>query len=123
MNIFKNLFEKNNLNQLILVILFLIYLIFKIRMPDFIANILDNVYSKIIIAILALILLMNSNPILGILGILVAYELIKRATSQAGISILQKYYPTEEKKWSPFSTTNQFPYTLEQEVVKNMAQQ
>jgi len=121
MNIFKNLFETKNLNQLILVILFIIYLIFIIRLPMFVANIIDNVYSKIIIAVLALILLAFANPILGILGILVAYELIKRSSMQAGNSILDKYYPTEEKKWSPFSATNQFPYTLEQEVVKHMA--
>ena len=121
MNIFKNLFETKNLNQLILVILFIIYLIFRVRMPLPVANIIDNVYSKIIIAILALILLAYSNPILGILGLLVAYELIKRSAMQSGNSALDKYYPTEEKKWSPFSATNQFPYTLEQEVVKNMA--
>ena len=121
MNIFKNLVEKQNLNQLVLVILFIIYLVFKIRMPDFLANIIDNVYSKIVIVLLALILLTKANPILGILGVLVAYEIIKRASSQAGISILQKYYPTEEKKWSPFAMTNQFPHTLEQEVVKQMA--
>jgi hypothetical protein len=36
---------------------------------------------------------------------------------------LEEYYPTEQKKWSPFTSTNQFPYTLEQEVVKNMASQ
>jgi hypothetical protein len=121
MNIFKNLLEKKNLNQLILVILFIIYLIFKIRMPLPVANVIDNMYSKIIIVILALVLLMHSNPILGILGILVAYELIKRSTMQSGNSILQQYYPNEEKKWSPFSSTNQFPYTLEQEVVKHIA--
>jgi hypothetical protein len=34
---------------------------------------------------------------------------------------LNSSYPTEEKKWSPFTAHHQFPYTLEQEVVKKMA--
>jgi hypothetical protein len=36
---------------------------------------------------------------------------------------LEEYYPTEAKKWSPFTPTHQFPYTLEQEIVKNMTTQ
>ena len=36
---------------------------------------------------------------------------------------LEEYYPTESKKWTPFTSTNQFPYTLEQEVVKKMTTQ
>jgi hypothetical protein len=36
---------------------------------------------------------------------------------------MEKYYPTETSKWSPFSPRHQFPYTLEQEMVKKMAPQ
>jgi hypothetical protein len=38
-----------------------------------------------------------------------------------GIDALQKYAPTEKKKMSQFTAFNQFPYTLEQEVVAKMA--
>jgi hypothetical protein len=34
---------------------------------------------------------------------------------------LQKYAPSEEKKMSQFTAYNQFPYTLEQEMVAKMA--
>ena len=63
----------------------------------------------------------HSNPIVGILGIIVAYELIKRSSVTTGSAALEHYYPTEQKKWSPFSPIHQFPYTLEQEIVKKMA--
>ena len=64
-----------------------------------------------------------SNPVLGVLALLVAYQMIRRASVKTGMAGLEEYYPTEEKKWSPFSATHQFPYTLEQEMVKKMTTQ
>jgi len=118
-----HLLEKRNMSQLILVILFLIYLILGFKMPDSVANLIDSSAGKVIVALVALLLFGYSNPILGVLGILVAYQLIKSSSEKTGMAALEKYYPTEEKKWSPFTPTHQFPYTLEQEVVKQMASQ
>jgi len=36
-------------------------------------------------------------------------------------NLVQKYIPSEETKMNQFTAFNQFPYTLEQEVVKKMA--
>ena len=118
-----NLLEKKNMSQLILVILFVIYLVMGLQMPEPVANVIDSPVGKIIVALLALMLFGYSNPILGVLGIMVAYHLIKSSSEKTGIAALEKYYPTEEKKWSPFTPIHQFPYTLEQEVVKQMASQ
>ena len=106
-----------------LVILFIIYLVMGLKMPDQIANIIDSPAGKIVVALIALLLFGYSNPILGVLGIMVAYQLIKSSSEKTGMAALEKYYPTEEKKWSPFTAIHQFPYTLEQEVVKEMASQ
>jgi len=121
MEYLKKLMEKKNMPQLVLTILFIIYLVLGLRMPHTIADIIDTTSGKVIIAVLALALFSYSNPILGILGIIVAYELIKRSSVTTGSAALEKYYPTEQKKWSPFSPLHQFPYTLEQEMVKKMA--
>jgi hypothetical protein len=118
-----NLLEKRNMSQLMLVILFIIYLVMGLKMPDQIANIIDSPAGKIVVALIALLLFGYSNPILGVLGIMVAYQLIKSSSEKTGMAALEKYYPTEEKKWSPFTAIHQFPYTLEQEVVKEMASQ
>ena len=118
-----NLLEKRNMSQLILVILFIIYLVMGLKMPDQVANIIDSPAGKIVVALIALLLFGYSNPILGVLGIMVAYQLIKSSSEKTGMAALEKYYPTEEKKWSPFTPIHQFPYTLEQEVVKEMASQ
>jgi len=118
-----NLLEKRNMSQLILVVLFIIYLVMGFKMPDQVANVIDSQGGKIVVALVALLLFGYSNPILGVLGIMVAYQLIKSSSEKTGMAALEKYYPTEEKKWSPFTATHQFPYTLEQEVVKEMASQ
>ena len=123
MEFINNLFEKRNMSQLMLVVLFIIYLIMGYKIPDQLANIIDSSAGKIVVALIALLLFGYSNPILGVLGILVAYHLIKSSSEKTGMAALEQFYPTEEKKWSPFTAIHQFPYTLEQEVVKEMASQ
>jgi hypothetical protein len=65
---------------------------------------------------------MHTNPILAVLGLFVAFDLIRRSSfSSSGLGALQQYAPSEVKKSSQFTAFNQFPYTLEQEVVAKMA--
>lgn len=115
--------DKKNLSQLLLEILFIIYLVMDYKIPEWIATIIDSAFGKIIVVLIALMLFAYSNPVLGVLSLLVAYQIIKTASVKTGIAGLEQYYPTEEKKWSPFTPAHQFPYTLEQEVVKNMTLQ
>jgi hypothetical protein len=121
MNSLKDLMKKEHIGELALVILFIIYLILGLKTPELIANLVDNIVGKIIIVLIVLYLFMNSNPILAVLAAFVAFDLIRRSGQTTGIDALQKYAPTEEKKMSQFSAFNQFPYTLEQEVVAKMA--
>ena len=111
MEYLNELLEKKNMPQLLLVILFIIYLV------------IDSGVGKIVVALVALLLFAYSNPILGVLGVFVAFHLIRNASIRTGMAGLEEYAPTEEKKWSPFNKNNQFPYTLEEEVVKKMAPQ
>ena len=64
---------------------------------------------------------MNTHPVLAVLALFVGFDLIRRSSLTTGIDALQKYAPSEVKKTSQFTAFNQFPYTLEQEVVKKMA--
>ena len=123
MEYIEKLLEKRNMSQLVLVILLIIYLIMDFKMPDPVANVIDSTAGKVVVGIVALLLFGYSNPILGVLGIMVAYHLIKSSSEKTGMAALEQYYPTEEKKWSPFTPIHQFSYTLEQEVVKQMASQ
>jgi hypothetical protein len=123
MEYLNELLEKKNMPQLALVILFIIYLIMGLKTPDSVATMIDSTVGKVVVALFALLLFAYSNPILGVLGIFVAYQLVRNASIKTGMASLEEYYPTEEKKWSPFTPAHQFPYTLEQEMVKRMAPQ
>jgi len=123
MEYLNDLLKKKNTLQLILSLLIIAYLVLDFKLPEDIANLLDNNISKLIIALLAIILFSYSNPILGILALFIAYKLINQSSFITGSQALAEYCPTEEKKWSPFSETNQFSYTLEQEMVNKMTPQ
>lgn len=120
MDSFAELLKKEHRGEFILVILMIIYLIMGLKTPELIANLIDNVVGKVVIVIVVIYLFMHTNPILAVLGALVAFYLIRNSSS-TGIASLQQYAPSEQKKMSQFSAFNQFPYTLEQEVVAKMA--
>lgn len=115
------LLKNENRGQLILIILFVIYLILGFKTPEPVANVIDTVVGKIVLFIMVIFLFTHANPILGVLGLIVAYDLMRRSSVVTGIDALKKYGPSEEKKQSQFTAFNQFPYTLEQEVVAKMA--
>ena len=123
MDSLKDLFTKKNMPELVLGSLFVLYLVMGYQMPEQAATIVDSTIGKIVVVLVALMLFAYSKPILGILALLVAYQLIKSSSVKTGMAGLEEYYPTESKKWTPFTPTNQFAYTLEQEVVKKMASQ
>ena len=123
MDSLKDLFTKKNMPEVVLASLFVLYLVMGYKMPEQAAIIVDSSIGKIAVVLVALMLFAYSNPILGILALLVAYQIIQSSSVKTGMAGLERYYPTESKKWTPFTPTNQFPYTLEQEVVKKMASQ
>ena len=123
MDYLSNLIDKKNMPQLLLIALFVIYLVMGYKIPEGLASIIDSTIGKIVVVVIALLLFAYSNPILGVLALLVAYQLIRGSSIKTGMAGLEEYYPTEAKKWSPFTPAHQFPYTLEQEVVKNMTTQ
>ena len=118
---FSSLFKKEHMGELVLVILLIVYLILGFKTPEPIANMIDSLIGKVVIFIVVIYLFMHSNPILAILSLFVAFDLIRRSSMTTGIDALQRFAPSEQKKSSQFTAFNQFPYTLEQEVVAKMA--
>ncbi len=116
-----SLFNKSHTGQLLLSILFIIYIIMGYEMPEPFASMIDSLIGKIVVIVIAISLFAYANPVVAILGLYIAYDLIKKSSEATGTAALDKYMPSEEKKMSQFSAYNQFPYTLEQEIVKKMA--
>ena len=121
MDSFSSLFKKEHIGELTLAILFIIYLIMGYKTPEPIASMVDSIVGKIVIILIVVYMFMHNNYILAVLALFVGFDLIRRSSVNTGIDALKRYAPSEEKKTSQFSAFNQFPYTLEQEVVKKMA--
>lgn len=121
-----NIFKKDEMGQLILCILFIIYLIMGYKTPEPLAELVDNPIGKVIIFIVVILLFIHANPILAVLGLFVAFVLISNSSFVTGTDAIRKFLPSETKKGCEmsaynFTPNNQFAYTLEQEVVKKMA--
>lgn len=116
-----NMLKKDKRREFMLTILFIIYLIMGYNTPEPIAKVVDTIIGKIVIFAVVVALFMHTNPILAVLGLLVAFDLMRRASLATGNDAVSTYLPNEERKNSQLNAYNQFPYTLEQEIVKKMA--
>lgn len=120
-NYLKELVHEKNHHQLALAIIFLVYIFLnKIKMPKAVAECISNIGGSIIVSLIALGLLFTANPIVGILGIVVAYLLIERSNQQMknNSSIGTVIKNEMEKMDKFFNVENQFPKTLEEEIVE-----
>lgn len=114
-------FNMKHTGQNVLLVLFVIYLVAGYNMPEPVANFVNTLVGKFVLVSMVVYLFMKTNVVLTIAGLLVVIDMIRRSSLVTGIDALKRFLPTEEKKMSQFTAFNQFPYTLEQEVVKKMA--
>lgn len=114
-----DVFKKMKHHDIALSVLFVIYLIFNIQMPSGICGLFDNTVGNIVIALLALYLFSVSNPIVGVLGLLVAFQFISRCNFSSGP--LKKVADTLSSSSKFVSPWKQQPITLEEEMVHKMA--
>jgi hypothetical protein len=115
--------------QALLAILFILYLIVGYKMPPSLAVLLHSMITRVLLVILVILLFLYFNPVLGVLGLIIIIQLIYQSHNYVSSydsnvfgSNMKRFYPTE--KYEPtggLTATNQFPYTLEQEVVKKMS--
>jgi hypothetical protein len=107
-------------SQLFLLIIFVVYILFNVQTPRPIAA-LDSTFGYVLIIALFAILAINLNPIVIVVGIFAIYLLFKRSSISTGSLAMTKFLPTENVKTQYLSAFNQFPVTLEEEVVQQMA--
>jgi len=111
--------NREKTGEILLLVLFCIYLVAGYPIPNNVAGFVQKPYGKVFVIIVACLLFLYTNPVLGIIGIFVAVDLIRR--SDKNNEIYKQYAPSEDKKNNQYTAFNQFPYTLEQEIVKIMA--
>lgn len=111
------MFINNLKKEEVLAFLFALYLILGLNVPEPFASAIDSIFGKIIVITLAIVLFTNTGAVLGVLGFLVAFDLIRRSSFSTGSA----YALGEDVKMERITSYNQQPYTLEQEIVTKMA--
>lgn len=85
--------------EIITIVAFIIYLIFNVQTPLFLLGMVDTPIGVIFLMILVLCLFIYTNPILGVLGLFVAYEMIRRSSmAVSGKVPMIQYTPTQIQK-------------------------
>ncbi len=111
-------FMKNK-HHVLLSLLLIVFIVFDIQVPEGVAVFIDSIVGKALIIIIALALL-SVNPIVGVLALITAYELIRRSTESSGNGPIYKYMPSDHKRDKELNLLNEQPYTVEEEVIANM---
>jgi hypothetical protein len=122
-NILSELFQKQNVGQVVLAVLFLIFLISGYPIPYSLATVIDNIYGKAFVVLIAVVLFIYANPIVGVLGLLVAFQLIIQSSIEKGTFAFNEL---ERQKTQDFSAMNrdikrQQTRSLEHEIIRKMA--
>ena len=121
MELINQLLKKGKQHELALLAMFVVYILFDTKMPHAIASLVDNVYGNVVVLVLAFYVLLQMNSIVGVVAMIAAYELIRRSSIATGTAAVKRFLPSELKKGKHFSAFNQFPVTIEEEMVDKMA--
>lgn len=102
---------------MLLTALIIIYLVIDIPTPQVIAPYVDTPLGNIVVVLIALSLFTHSHHVVGIMGLYAAYIFIRRSSATTGSSAIEAYVPSEKRKSEELSAYNQFPVTLEEQIV------
>lgn len=122
----KDLRLNKNKHQLLLFVVFLVYLLFNVKTPSNLAKMIDTPYGMTMVILVFIALFCVTNPILGFTGFVVAYELIRRSRVTTGSQAIRQYITTEDQKQQQMQSfnndvnNNKLYSTLEEKVVGEM---
>lgn len=110
---------KKEQNEYVAIFLMVLFIVFNVTVPEPLAVLIDTLPGRIIVMALAASLLYVHN-VLGVIAIIFAYILIHRSERKTGTYHMRKFLPSEAKKDKHLSAMNQFPATLEEQMVQDM---
>ena len=117
-----NLFKSFSQLEILLLVIFILYIVLPIQTPNFLAGMIDSSLGMLTIFIVTVYLFFHVNPILAVVYIFVAYELLRRSANNTGRITLLQYTPTQERKDSELKAMNPpRAETLEEQIVQKMA--
>jgi hypothetical protein len=109
--------------EIIVFIIFVVYLVFNIPTPRVLIPVIDSPIGLGIVVVTTIYVFFYTTPILAILSVLVAYELLRRSSVISSVEYpITPYLPTQHKKDVVIKQMNPVKkVTLEEEVIQHMA--
>ncbi len=105
-----------------MLVLFVLFLVLDIYPPELVASYIDTSVGMVIILLTALYVFMNYSPIIGVVFLLVAYEIVRRAARVNNRVPMMLHTPTQAKKDAEMAAMNPAQSeSLEEEMVEKMA--
>lgn len=117
-NVFKDVVKLRGID-LLLALLFGYVVIAGVSIPPMFAELIDTLVGKAILIVLVLLLFMRS-PIVGVLAMIAVFEVIRQAEHTTGTAQMRMFLPTDEHRGHFYTATNQYPVTIEEEVIAHM---
>lgn len=106
--------------EIVLLVLFVFLFLIPVDIPKPVGFFLDSSLGMIFLFVIAVLLFAFMNPVLGIVFLLVSYELIRRSSLVVKQVPIISYTPSQEKKNERMQQLNPSSYTtLEEEMVAN----
>ena len=102
--------------------LFIIYLVLDIYPPELVASYIDTSLGMVGILLITLYVFINFNPILGVVFLFVAYEIVRRSARVNNRVPMMLHTPSQSKKDAELAAMNPVASTsLEEDMVHQMA--
>ncbi len=114
-----NSLKFNDKRHYVLAALLAVFIVMDIKVPPNVANLVDTIVGKVIVIMIGLSLI-AINPMVGILGVIAAYELIRRSSSSSSIFSGLDFLPSEEKKQAEMQVYQNNEISVEEEVIAQM---
>lgn len=125
---FLSTLKKMSILEMFVIAIFIVYVIFPISTPAFVAPYIESPLGMIVIFCITVFLFIYSNPVLAVLYVFVAYELLRRSAKVLRPSPQSNYIqytqPDVKKETELKKMKDEMPIentTLEEVVVAKMA--
>lgn len=73
------------------------YIVLNIRTPSMLTKSIDSTIGNVVVVVVALSLFYTKNPVLIVLGVVAAYELIRRSSVTTGTYAMEHSLSSEKK--------------------------
>ena len=104
-----------------LAVLLVAYIVLNIKTPTMLTGAIDSTLGNVVVVVVALSLFYTKNPILIVLGVVAAYEIIRRSSVSTGSYAMEHSLKSEKKKAKAMEEYNKpVEKTLEEDMVNSI---